>query len=278
MIGGAAALYVANLVTAPVGIHFILAMLASIIAGGIWGFIPGFLKSKFNVNEVITTIMMNYIAMYTVIMLVYNPAVYSSGITAINNVFPTAAIPRFGLDRLFPGSYIDMSIIIAIGVAILVWFVLKKTTLGYQLTSVGLSKEGSKYAGINVKRNIIVSMVISGALAGLAAAMNYLPFNPDVLRPDQKISMVGFEGISIALIAQSNPIGIIFSGIFISLIKKGSLFMQFYGFTKEISGIIVAVIIYMIAISSFIGNSLKSRRIKREILKKTEIEGEQTNV
>jgi len=110
MVGGIAALYVANLITLPGPWHFILAVLAAIIAGAIWGFVPGFLKAHFNVNEVITTIMMNYIAMYLVYMLAYSPLVYDNLLTAVNPIFPTANIPRLGLDTLFPYSNIDMSI------------------------------------------------------------------------------------------------------------------------------------------------------------------------
>ncbi len=267
MVGGIAALYVANLVTLPGPWHFILAVLAAIVAGALWGFIPGLLKAFFNVNEVITTIMMNYIAMYVVYMLAYSPLVYNTGLTAVNPVFPTANIPKLGLDKLFPYSNIDMSIFIAIFTAILIWFILKKTTLGYQLKAVGFSTEGSRNAGINYKRSVIISMMIAGALAGLAAAMNYLPLRPDYLRPITTINLIGFEGISIALIAQSNPLAIIFSGVMISYIKQGALTMQLLGFDKQITNIVVSVIIYMIAISTFIGAVFKRRRDKAIVAK-----------
>jgi simple sugar transport system permease protein len=271
MIGGIFALYVANLMTLPPVFHFIVATLAAILGGAIWGFIPGFLKVKFNVNEVITCIMLNYIAAYLSVIAVLYDKVYDSGITSIRVDFSTATIPRFGLDKIFTGSYIDLSIIIAIMVAILVWFILKKTTLGYQLKAVGLSRDGSKYAGINVPRNMVISMMIAGGLAGLAAAMNYLPQNPDYFRPFSQINPIGFEGISIALIAQSHPIGIIFSGIFISYLKKGALMMQFFGYNKEITSIVMSVIIYMIAISSFIGSYIKSRKIRKELIEQGKI-------
>ncbi|MDD4596281.1 MAG: hypothetical protein PHQ30_06210, partial [Candidatus Izemoplasmatales bacterium] len=129
--------------------------------------------------------------------------------------------------------------------------------------AVGYSISGSKYSGINYRRNVIISMMISGALAGLAAAITYLAVLPDYLRPANKILSIGFEGISVALIAQSNPLGIIFSGVLISYIKQGALTMQLLGFDKEITNIVVAVIIYMIGISSFLGAYLKKRRDKR---------------
>jgi len=278
MVGGITALYIANLVTMPAPYHFILAALGAIVAGAIWGSVPGLLKSKFNVNEVITTIMMNYIATYLTVILAYRAAVYDNLLTAVNTTFPTANIPKVGLDTIFPNSNIDLSIIIAIGVAILIWFILKKTTLGYQLKAVGHSPEGSKYAGINNKRNVIISMMIAGALAGLAAAMSYLPLKPDYFRPVTKINPMGFEGISVALIAFSNPIGIIFSGVMISYIKQGALTMQFVGFNKEITNIITSVIIYMIAISSFIGFYFRNRSHKRKIKKMLLNKGGETDV
>ncbi|VEU79715.1 ABC transporter permease [Haploplasma axanthum] len=277
MVGGIAALYVANIIKAPIVLHFIIAFIAAIIAGGLWGVIPGILKAKFNVNEVITTIMMNYIAVYLCVMLVYNPKVYDSGITAINTIYPTANVPRLGLNVIFPGSYIDMGILIAIGLAVISSIVLRKTTVGYELVAVGNSVDGSKYAGINVKKNIILAMAISGAIAGAAAALNYLPQNPDYFRPYADVNPIGFEGISVALIAQSSPIGTIFSGIFIAFIKQGALNMQFAGFDKEITNIIVAVIIYMIAISSFIGAYLMKRiekKKKEKVIKKEELSHE----
>ncbi len=266
MVGGIAALYVANLLSLPPFIHFVVAVLAAVSAGALWGFVPGLLKARFNVNEVITTIMMNYIAGYSSAIAASYPKVYDEGITAINISFPTAEIPKFGLDALFPGSYIDISIVIAIVTSVLIWVVLKKTTFGYEIQAVGASQSGSKYAGINVGKNVILSMMIAGGIAGLAAGMNYLPHDPDYLRTYTAIHPMGFEGISIALIANSNPIGIIFSGIFISHLKKGALSMQFFGYSKEIATIVMSVIIYMIAISSFIGHYFQDRRIKKDIL------------
>lgn len=274
MVGGIAALYVANLVTMPAPLHFVFAVLAGIIAGALWGFVPGLLKAQFNVNEVITTIMMNYIAMYTTLILAYDSKVYDSSLTAVSAVFPTAHIPRLGLGELFPRSNIDISIIIAILVAVLIWFILRKTTLGYQLKAVGHSTEGARYAGINYKKNVIISMMIAGGLAGFAAAMNYLPLKPDYFRPVEQINLVGFEGISIALIAQSNPLGIIFSGILISYIKQGALSMQLFGFDKQITNIVVSVIIYMIAISAYLGQLIQTKRERARQLKAELKEGE----
>ncbi len=274
MIGGVAALYVANLVVLPAPFHFILAVLVGGLVGAIWGAIPGALKAFYNVNEVIATIMMNYIAMIITYELAQNPAVYDSYLTSIDPNFPdTAAIPTLGLNTLFGGSNLDISILIAIGIAVLIWFVLEKTTLGYQLKAVGHSVEGSRYAGINYRRNVIVSMTIAGAMAGFGAAFNYLALKPDYFRATDVILSIGFEGISVALIAASNPIGIIFSGIFLSYIKIGAEGLQLYLYNKEIANIVFSVIMYTIAISGFLGTyfGTMKKRPKREKKANTEV-------
>lgn len=266
MVGGVAALYVANLVKLPVGIHFIVCALAAMIAGGIWAGIAGLLKAFFNVSEVISTIMLNYIGMYLSVIMVLNPKVYDENITAISLYHPTANTPHLGLNKLFTGSNLDIAIIIVVLVAILIAFILNKTTLGYQLKAVGYSNSGSKYAGIPYKRNIVIAMFISGALAGLGAALAYLPTKPVYMRPLTTLVNYGFDGMSVSLLASNNPIGIIFSGIFISYIKSGAKPMQFAGFDKEIGNIVISVIIYMAALSSFFGMLLQKRKEKKKIL------------
>ena len=266
MIGGVAALYAAHLLNLPPVIHFIVATLFAIIAGALWAGLPGILKAYFNVNEVIATIMMNYIAAHLTFMLAKNALVYDSGITGISQVFPTATVPRLGIQYLFSGSYIDMGILISIVIAFLIYVVLNKTKLGYELQAVGHSTDASHYAGINVKFNIIKAMLISGGLAGFAAALYYLPENPGKFTALAQVNAYGFTGISVALIAQNNPLGTIFSGMFISYIQKGANLLQFYGFDKEITNIITSVIIYMIAISSFISFYFTQKRLKRKAL------------
>lgn len=266
MVGGVAALYVANLVKLPMGIHFIVCVLAAMIAAGIWAGIAGLLKAFFNVSEVISTIMLNYIGMYLSVIMVLNPKVYDEKLTAISLNHPTANTPHLGLNKLFTGSNLDIAIIIVVLVAILIAFILNKTTLGYQLKAVGYSNSGSKYAGIPYKRNIVIAMFISGALAGLGAALAYLPTKPVYMRPLTTLVNYGFDGMSVSLLASNNPIGIIFSGIFISYIKAGAKPMQFAGFDKEIGNIVISVIIYMAALSSFFGMLLQKRKEKKKLL------------
>lgn len=256
MIGGLATLYAAHALNLPPGIHFIVAMIIGMFFAALYASIPGMLKAFFNVNEVITSIMLNYIAAFSCYILIPMTGFYDVGITAISTQFGSAAIPQLGMNLIFPNSYIDIGIIIAILVAVFLQFLLNKTTLGFELKAVGLSKEASKYAGIKIKQSIITSMVISGALIGMASALNYLPLNPDYFRYQTLVDPIGFKGISVALMGGSNPIGIIFSGIFISFIEKGSLTMQLFGYNKEIASIITSAIIYMIAISAFVGQMI----------------------
>ena len=267
MIGGIAALYVANLVKLPIGLHFIACVIAAVLAGGLWGAISGALKSLFNVSEVISTIMLNYIGMYLSVILAKNPKVYDSGITAVSLIHPTANTPVLGLNKLFPYSNIDISIFIAIGAAILIAFILNKTTLGYQLKAVGYSVDGSKYAGISYKRNVVIAMFIAGSLAGLGAAMAYLAVKPVYFSVTTKIVNQGFDGLSVALLANNNPIGIIFSGIFISYLKSGASAMQLAGYDREIANIVIAAIIYMAALSSFFGMVYQKIKVSKALRK-----------
>ncbi len=161
-----------------------MCLLLSCVGGGIWGIFPGLFKALFNVNEVITSIMFNWIGMFLVNLLLANmpfmlSAYYGVGTTdrtaALSDANPSAIIPRGGLDRIFGNSsWINISIFIAIAVAILMWFILNKTTFGYELKACGFNKEASRYAGINANRNIVLSMIIAGALSGLGGGIYYL--------------------------------------------------------------------------------------------------------
>src|SRR5690606_19127247 len=148
MIGGLATLYAAHALNLPPGIHFIVAMIIGMFFAALYASIPGMLKAFFNVNEVITSIMLNYIAAFSCYILIPMTGFYDVGITAISTQFGNAAIPQLGMNLIFPNSYIDIGIIIAILVAVFLQFLLNKTTLGFELKAVGLSKEASKYAGI----------------------------------------------------------------------------------------------------------------------------------
>ena len=237
---------------------FLCMAISAIVAGGIWGLIPGFFKAYFNINEVITSIMFNWIGLYLVNELVYQNGtgpMYDVRNTRTINIsknadYAQSIIPDFGLNKLFQTNSTTIAIFLAAAVAVLIWVVLNKTTFGYELKAVGLNKSAARYAGINEKKNIILSMAIAGALAGFGAGLYYLS-NVSQWNPLNSTSLptMGFNGISVALLASSNPIGTIFSAIFISHISVGGSFLSTKYYPTEISDLISGIIIYLCAFS-----------------------------
>lgn len=223
--------------------------------GAFWGIFPGLFKAVFNVNEVITSIMFNWIGMYLVNLLLANMPIMlasawgasnSDRTAALSQANPGAMIPKGGLDRLFGNSsWINISVFVAILAAVVCWFILEKTTFGYELKGCGYNKEAARYAGINANRNIVLSMIIAGALSGLGGGLYYLAGTIQYVLEKKTLAM-GFNGIPVALLANSNPIGTIFSSFFISYIQVGGSAMQ-PNFSSESTDIIIAVIIYLAA-------------------------------
>ncbi|HPF18361.1 MAG: ABC transporter permease [Bacillota bacterium] len=258
----------------PAPWHWIVALIGAAAVGGLWALIPGLLKAFFNVHEVISTIMMNYIGMYLANLLV-KLTVYDSLKNLSMNTAETATLPKGGLDNIFYNirggsgtidlSTVNSGIYIAIGIAILMYIVLNKTTFGYELKACGFNQNASRYAGINEKRSVVLSMVIAGALAGLGGGLLYLSgANGRHLKVIDVLAMEGFNGIPVALLGLSNPIGIIFSAIFISYITQGGNYLQSMDFVTEVIDIIIACIIYFSAfaliIRGIIAKILKSRK------------------
>ena len=241
----------------PSGIHWIAAILAGMVAGAIWGMIPGILKALCNVNEVITCIMTNYIGMSLVNFLIKTiPGLYNGTTNKTVQVDSSAVIPKWGLTKLLPYNSLNAGIIIAIFFGILMYIILNKTTFGYELKACGYNKDASKYAGISAKRNIVLSMVIAGALAGIGGAMLYLSGSGLYYSVVDIVADEGFDGISIALLGMSHPIGIIFSSVFISHIQVGGFNLQLLKYDNEIIDIIIASIIYFSAFSLVFSNIL----------------------
>ncbi|HZK88489.1 MAG TPA: ABC transporter permease [Anaerovoracaceae bacterium] len=258
IMGAFAAVYVGVKWTfLPAPLHWMVAILAAAIIGGLWALIPGLMKAYLNVHEVISTIMMNYIGMYTANHLI-KLTIYDSKKALSMNTAPSAVLPKGGLDYVFYNpmgigkdlSTVNSGIWIAVIFAIVMYIILNKTTFGYELKACGFNKYASKYAGINEKRNIVLSMVIAGALAGMGGALLYLSgANGRHIRVVDVLAMEGFNGIPVALLGLSNPIGIIFSAIFISYITQGGNYLQTLDFVPEIIDIIIACIIYFSAFS-----------------------------
>ena len=226
-LGAFGALYCAIVLQWP----WYLCLLAAMLFGALWGALPGIFKAYLNINEVITAIMFNWIGLYLVNELIYQNGtgpMYDVRNTRTFNLrknpdYAQSIIPDFGLNKMFQTNSTTIAIFLAVVVAIIVWVILEKTTFGYELKAVGLNKNAAKYAGINEKKNIVLSMAIAGALAGFGAGLYYLSsvseWNP---LNSTSLPAMGFNGIPVALLASSNPIGTIFSALFISHISVGA--------------------------------------------------------
>lgn len=251
-------LYVAFMWELPTSIHWIACIIAGMVGGMLWGIIPGLLKATLNVNEVITSIMFNYIGMYLVDMWIQGNAVmYVSSKTRTQYLPASAQIPSLGIT----GSNVNFAIVIAIVIAVLLFIVLNKTIFGFELKATGFNKHASQYAGMNGKRNIILTMVIAGGLAGLGGAFAILApssiaGSSMTYEPISVIAANGFNGIAVALLGNSSPIGIIFSALFISYIQRGGTLATMFGYKPEIIDVVIAVIIYFSAFSMLMKNTL----------------------
>lgn len=242
---------------------WILAVVVAALGGMLWGLIPGFLKSFYGINEVIVTIMTNWIAA-NLFTLVFN----SDGLSYLVNapegkssfLIKTAktgtGTPDLGLKALTNNSYLDIGIFIAIIVAILCFLLMRRTTLGYSMRACGLNKYSAKYAGMNDRFNVIFAMGLAGALAGLGGAFFYL--NPGIEMPFaavyETLPAYGFSGIAGAFLANCNPIGVIFSALFIRYINASGTNITLCGYNQYFADIIVAVIIYLSGFTSFFKN------------------------
>ncbi len=242
-------------------------LLIAMLGGAIWGLFPGLFKALFNVNEVITSIMFNWLSVFFVNLMISNMpmmlakywgAAQMDRTADLHTANPSAMIPKLGLDKLFGSNYMNISIFIAIVFALLIWVVLNKTTFGYELKACGYNRNASIYAGINAKRNIVLSMVIAGALSGVAGGLYYLAGTGQYVLLKSLLAM-GFNGIPVALLAASHPIGTIFSGLFVSYIQVGGDAMQ-PEFVREIIDIIISVIIYLSAFSLLMRELLSRRK------------------
>lgn len=265
LIGGFLGSVIGVKLSLPVYIHLPLAILTAILGGALWALLPGLLKAKYRIHEVVTTIMMNYIAVWTVYYFVPK---YMKGNfeTESQIVKSTASMRVSGMTEFFHGSDVNLGLFLALAAVILVWWILEKTTFGYELKSVGFNIHASKYAGMKVNRNMVFSMMIAGALAGLAGATFYFGYAENIKiggLPSQ-----GIDGIAVALLGLNNPFGVLLAAFLFGLMNAGSLFMNSSaGVPNELVSIIIAIIIYFAAASLML--EIWLNRIKR-IFKKNE--------
>ncbi len=273
LMGTTGTLYVALVVptdVVPAWIVWILAFGTGVLAGAVWGAIPGLLKATLNINEVITCIMTNWIAANLVTWF-FDARDYlknSEEGGKIGYVKPTSSngveTAKMGLDKLFSGSQVNGGIVVAIIIAIIVFIVMNKTTFGYRLKACGSNRYAAKYAGINDKASIIASMAIAGALSAAGASLYYLSGNTEFYWSTyMSLPSEGFNGIPVALLASNHPIGVIFAGLFMSLLNiDGLMLKSLTAYNEYISDIIIAAIVYLSAFSMIIRQIMgrKSRR------------------
>ncbi|MES9684953.1 sugar ABC transporter permease [Bacillus sp. AFS001701] len=239
-------------------------VIVAFIAGAAWAFIPGLLKAKFNVHEVVSTIMMNWIAYWTVYYLV--PQYFKGSTETESKMLADAATLKMPfLSNLFGGSYINFGLFIAVIMVIVISFIINRTVLGYELKAVGYNRSAAEYAGISVNRNVILSMMISGGLAGLAGVVQFAG-NASLIQIGV-LPTEGFDGIAVALLGMNTPVGVFFSAIFFGLLYSGKGFMSaMTSIPPDIADVIIAIIIYFSATSILIKKVMdrvsKSRKYK----------------
>jgi general nucleoside transport system permease protein len=245
MVGSLAAIAVGLWVSAPPVIHVVLVLLAAMVAGGLWGAIPGWLKARFNVHEVVVSIMLNYVALHlnnwAVVELFHSPDHVKTP------VLPATALLRSpALSALTNGSRLSWGLV-PVALSLLVyWFVIERTTFGFGLRAVGFNKDCARYAGMKVGRSVVASMVISGAFAGLAGAVitvGIFGFG----RAIPAAEGYGFDGIAVALVGGNTALGVLLSGLLFGLLKAAQPLMQSQGIPKEIASIIQASIVLFVA-------------------------------
>ena len=257
----------------PAWLVWILAFVGAAIAGAIWGAIPGMVKAFFNINEVIACIMTNWIAANLVSWFFdgsryCNVEEYGKTGYLYKSSFNGVATTKLGLDKIFAGSQVNGGIVIAIIIAIVIYIIMNKTTLGYQLKACGANRHAARYAGINDKRNIVLSMAISGSLAAMGAALYFLAGNTEFAWSTyQSLPAEGFNGIPVALLALNNPIAVVFSGAFMAMLSNvGQTLTKLTAYNEYITDVIIAVIVYLAAFSLVIRMWLsgKNKKAKKE--------------
>lgn len=246
LMGGLAATAIGLSVQMPRIVLLPVIVLAAATAGALWAAIPGFLKARFNVHEVVATIMMNWIAYWTVYYTI--PAYFKGAFleTESRRIPALASFRVEWLTNIFRGSYINLGVFLALAGVVVIAIILDKTTLGFELKAVGFNRHAAEYAGIHVPRNILVSLGISGALAGLAGGTYYLGYAVNM--QIGVLPAAGFDGIAVALLGANSPWGVLASSIFFGILHSGKGFMN--AMTKvppEIGDTIIAIIIYFAA-------------------------------
>ena len=255
VVGSLTACVLGILIKAPAIIHVPLCFLGAALAGGIWGAIVGVLKIKKGVNEVLSYIMFNWIAFYLSNFVVNLSIIHKDGGgEATKDIAATARIlaPK-SIIAATGASAANYGFILAIIFAVIVWFIINRTTLGFKLRAVGFSNTAAQYAGIDTGKSFLTAMAFSGALAGIGGAVQLMGMSGRISQFSGQEGY-GFQGITVALIASSNPIACIFAGIFYGAMKYGGGKLSLVNAPAEVVDIIMGIIILFIAISSLFKN------------------------
>lgn len=277
--------------TLPAWVIWLLAFFGGMLAGALWGAIPGALKAFLNINEVLACIMTNWLAanlvtwafdasnLKNMVEGTKTGYIYKTtyGLTQVDGIWTYVdgngvSTPKMGLDKIFPGSQVNGGILIAIVLAVLVYILLSKTTLGYELKACGSNRHAARYAGINDRRNIVLSMAIAGALAAAGASLYWLSGNTEFYWSTyQSLPSTGFNGIPVALLAINNPIGVIFAGIFMAMLNiVGQNLTGLTAYNEYITDVIISVIVYLSAFSLVIRMWITGRKRKAQAQKPAE--------
>lgn len=246
--------------------HWLPCMLLAIAAGALLGVISGLLKSSFNVSEVISGIMLNWIFLYATNMILTNVKEVASPYTyQMHSAAQQALLPSLGLDKLFSGNqYVTIAIPLAILMAILVWVVLEKTRFGYELKATGFNKHAAKYCGMAERRNTVLTLAIAGGLAALGGSLLYQTGYEQWQCTHSSVPNMGFNGICAAFLGGLNPIGAIFSSFFIQHITSGGAYVDKSLYCSQISDLITAIIIYMCGFVLFLKTAMNNSAARRE--------------
>ena len=246
--------------TVPAPLVWVIAFVGGSLAGAVWGCIPGLVKAFLNINEVLACIMTNWIAANLVTWMFDRGSLFENLQNTVENTktayiyktsFNGVETSKMGLDLIFPNSQVNGGIILASVIAILMYILMNKTTLGYELKACGANRHAARYAGISDKRNIVLSMAIAGALSGAAASLYYLAGNTEFFWSTyQSLPATGFNGIPVALLAVCNPIGVIFTGCFMSMLDiVGLQLTNLTAYNEYITDVIISIIVYLSAFS-----------------------------
>ncbi|PTX58646.1 nucleoside ABC transporter membrane protein [Melghirimyces profundicolus] len=264
IIGQLMSVIVALKLDLPPVVHVIVAVIAGAVGGALWAFLPGFLKATRGVHEVITTIMLNFIALYLANTLVRNWL--SAGSDSTEKIPESASLRWDVLSSLFGNARIHLGLFLALAAAFVMYYLLWRTTWGFELRSVGFNPQASEYAGMSVKKNLVMSMMISGCFAGLGGATELLG-TAEYLSIHGSHTGIGFDGIAVALLGANSPVGILLAASLFGILTYGGSVMQFEASVPyEVIRIVFAAIIFFVAanIVRWAGTKFRKKAVTKD--------------